>query len=240
MTDLTPDTTDTHPEGRRSLQQGIAGDYQLEFSGVISEAWGRVKGNKSTLWISMAIYMGVSLGLSLILGLVVGFSEGGIAEAAQNLVGLATVPILVGLQFVAVAVASGHEARPSSVLSWYGAILKLVLTYLLMIVLIFIGFLLLVLPGIYLAIAYQLALPLAVDKNLGPWEALEASRKIVSKHWFTFFGLNFVAGIAAVLSVFLLGIPLIWVAPAIMLGFGILYRTTVGIENSTLQVVAGK
>lgn len=39
----------------------------------------------------------------------------------------------------------------------------------------------LVLPGIYLAVSYQLSLPLVADKGLGPWEAMETSRKIVSK-----------------------------------------------------------
>lgn len=239
MTDSTVDTNSTPQGDGNNLQRAIERDYELGFSSVISEAWARVKGNKRTLWISIAIYGALLLGASLVCGLVFGFSDGGMSELSQQLVNLALLPIMVGIQFVGTALASDKGARSGSVLSWYAATLKVILTYILMIVLIVIGTFLLVLPGIYLAVAYQLALPLVVDKNLGPWEALEASRKIVTKKWFTFFGLNLVAGIAIAVSMLLLGIPLIWVLPAVTLGMGIVYRNAVGIEESTLQQVAG-
>ena len=107
-----------------------------------------------------------------------------------------------------------------------------------MVVMILIGTVLLVLPGIYLAVSYQLALPLVADKGLGPWEAMEASRKTVTHKWFTFFGLGLVAGLAAAGSVFLLGIPLIWVLPACLIGMGIVYRNALGVEQATLERVS--
>ena len=50
------------------------------------------------------------------------------------------------------------------------------------------GFLCLILPGIGLLVAWQFTFPLIVDKGLDFWAAMGASRKIISKHWWKFFG----------------------------------------------------
>ncbi len=57
------------------------------------------------------------------------------------------------------------------------------------------GFVLLVVPGIYLSIAYWFALPLILDRGLLPWQALEVSRKAVTKVWFK------VAGVYTIIAV---------------------------------------
>ena len=51
------------------------------------------------------------------------------------------------------------------------------------------GFLLCILPGIYLAVAWMLSQPLIVDKRFDFWPAMELSRKVVSAHWWQFFAL---------------------------------------------------
>ena len=45
------------------------------------------------------------------------------------------------------------------------------------------GLLLLILPGLYLAIALSLALPLLVERELGVLDALTTSLKIVNAIW---------------------------------------------------------
>ena len=50
------------------------------------------------------------------------------------------------------------------------------------------GFFCFVLPGIYLLVAWTFTLPLIVDKQLDFWSAMELSRKVVTKHWWIFFG----------------------------------------------------
>ena len=46
------------------------------------------------------------------------------------------------------------------------------------------SFLLCVLPGIYLGVAWVFALPLVADKRLEFWSAMELSRKVVTRVWF--------------------------------------------------------
>jgi len=52
-----------------------------------------------------------------------------------------------------------------------------------------IGFICLILPGIYLLIAYSFTDILAVDKGLGFWEAMEASRRTITRRWWSVLGL---------------------------------------------------
>ena len=244
----TPESSISADRGQGTLEQGLAGNYQLTVSGVVKEAWERVSGNKGALWIGAAIYIAAHFAISLALGLLLG-SDAPVPDAAgqmpapgknlaDTLASLLTLPLGVGLMLLGVAVASGREAIPTSLFSLYDRFLKLILTWILMVIMILVGTLLLVLPGIYLAVSYQLALPLVADKGLGPWEAMETSRKTVTHKWFTFFGLGLVAGLAAAGSVLLLGIPLIWVLPACLIGMGIIYRNALGVESTTLERVS--
>jgi len=51
----------------------------------------------------------------------------------------------------------------------------------------------LILPGIYLFIAWIFSVPLVADKGLEFWSAMELSRKVVTRVWFEIFGLVVVA-----------------------------------------------
>jgi len=56
------------------------------------------------------------------------------------------------------------------------------------------GLILWVLPGIYISVCYVFALQIAIDWELDFWEALEASRKLISRNWFSMFGFVLVLG----------------------------------------------
>jgi len=88
------------------------------------------------------------------------------------------------------------------------AFLVLVVVGIVFTVFVTIGFFCLILPGIYLAVAYSFSGILAVDKGLGFWEAMETSRKVITRNWWRVFGL------------LLLSIPL-FILGALALGVGI-------------------
>jgi len=86
------------------------------------------------------------------------------------------------------------------------------------------GFILLVLPGIYLTIAYIFTLPLIVDKGMDVWQAMELSRKMVTKHWFKVFGLMLILSIIMGLGALAFGVGLIWAVPLMFVTlYGLLY-----------------
>jgi GYF domain 2 len=72
-----------------------------------------------------------------------------------------------------------------------------------------VGLILLILPGIYLIIAYSFAYILATDKRLPFWESMETSRRTITRQWWR------------VLGLILLGIPFVLLGFA-ALGVGIL------------------
>ena len=76
-----------------------------------------------------------------------------------------------------------------------------------------VGFMLLILPAIYVTVAYAFTIPLIVDKNMEVWEAMEHSRKTVTKHWFKVAGLMGLLTIIMLLGAIPLGVGLIWALP---------------------------
>ncbi len=78
--------------------------------------------------------------------------------------------------------------------------------------LIAIGFVFLILPGIYLLVAYTFSYLLIVDRRVGVWQALEGSRRVVNRHWWGVFGLTlvmlFLIGVGGMIGAGVLGVPI--------------------------------
>jgi len=70
------------------------------------------------------------------------------------------------------------------------------------------GFVLLIIPGIYLSVSLVYAQLIFVDQGLRSWQALSASRELVRDRWWAVFWRNLVAslviGVAMILIVFLI------------------------------------
>jgi hypothetical protein len=64
----------------------------------------------------------------------------------------------------------------------------------------------LIIPGIYLLVAWIFSLPLVADKQLEFWSAMELSRKIVTRVWFEIFGLLMLTSLPMLATLVLLGI----------------------------------
>jgi uncharacterized membrane protein len=52
----------------------------------------------------------------------------------------------------------------------------------------------------YLSIAYSFAIPLIVDRKMKPWEAIETSRRLISKKWWSFAAFSFVLSVINLLG----------------------------------------
>jgi uncharacterized membrane protein len=76
-------------------------------------------------------------------------------------------------------------------------------------ILIVLGFILLILPGIFLMVCYLFPSMLIIDRRLDFWPAMELSRRTVQSQWFGFF-------------VFVLLLVLINLGGALLLGLGLL------------------
>jgi hypothetical protein len=64
----------------------------------------------------------------------------------------------------------------------------LIVTSLVSGILTFFGLLALIIPGIYLAVAFTFAIPFAIFSGMDFWNSLELSRKLITRNWWKFFG----------------------------------------------------
>jgi uncharacterized membrane protein len=101
---------------------------------------------------------------------------------------------------------------------------KFLLGYVLYTLLVVVGFLLLIVPGIYLAIKYQFVLYLIVDKNMDVIEAFKESGKMTNGHKWNLLLLLLLFLMITILGVMALGIGLLVAAPIVMIAQAYVYK----------------
>jgi hypothetical protein len=226
-------------------------DYDLDISGCIGSAWNLLRANFGLLFGGVLIFMLVQGGLSLmaqipILGILIwlasiilgGPFRGGLfyfllrvvrrepAEVGDIFAGfkinfgqLILVFIVKGLLTLAAAapgiilciiggfmIEHAHEPAPLSI------------------TLLAIGGLLALIPLIYFGVSWFFAVPLVIDKRLDFWPALGYSRKMVSKHWWSVFGLIVVTGLINLAGICACCIGFFVTAPGVLTAWACAYE----------------
>ena len=226
-----------------SVEKAIRGDYEFSIGDVLSEAWAKVYGSKWVIQLAFFYYflvlIGVMVGLGVVMAGLMTVSEDPSAMilvqfVVQFGVNLIVMPMIMGIAMIGIKRSVGAPINAAMVFGYFSKMLPLFVTMFLMYVMIIIGFMLLVLPGIYLMIAYYMAMPLVVEKGMSPWQAMETSRKAISNRWFSVFFLIIIMSLIIGISAIPLGIGMIWTMPMFIIALGILYRNMFGIEPATL------
>ncbi len=185
-------------------------------------------GFKMTYVIAFATYAAISIAIALVQEATVG-TAGDVGDSlVEILVTLLLFPLGVGFGRLGIRRAAGKETPVSTLWEPYSHAIPLIVMFVMMAVLIVAGFFLLVLPGIYLSIAYSFAPYLIVEKNMGAWEALETSRKAITQYWWRYFGLMLVALLLIIIGSIPLLIGLVWVFPIVAIATGEVFAKTFG------------
>ncbi|MBL4781714.1 MAG: hypothetical protein JKX92_05675 [Porticoccaceae bacterium] len=212
--------------------------YDLPITAVLRESWEKTSGLKGSFWAAAAILVlgmlafGALLGGSGVLLASGGGVSGGIISSLMLQVVIMAImyPFMAGIIMLGIHRSVELPLSYTSVFGYFAYTLPLLGVAVLMSILITLGFLLLIIPGIYLSLAYMFAVPLVVEKNLGVWEAMETSRKAVTTHWFKLFFLFLLMGLILLISALPLGIGLIWTYPMMLAMIGVMYREIFGVE----------
>ncbi|MEO8181752.1 MAG: hypothetical protein ABI895_23210 [Deltaproteobacteria bacterium] len=221
-----------------SIEQALAGNYDFDIGEVMSEAWELTKGFKATFWGGALIVYGVVIAVMLVSGLLSKALFGDephllMRMGTNALATLLTSPLTLGLIMLAVKRAAGVEVTFEVVFGCMNKAVPAIVVSFLTLILTYLGLALLLIPGIYLSLAYGMAKPLLADRNLPPWQAMEVSRKALTHKWFQILGLSLGVGFLVLLSALFFGIGLIWTAPWSMLVLGVLYRRIFGTTEPT-------
>ncbi|HVM47465.1 MAG TPA: GYF domain-containing protein [Candidatus Acidoferrum sp.] len=224
----------TPAAGTRLLtpEELLARDYDLDIGNCLSRGWQLLKLH---FWpiVGISLLVGICIFvINQLLGLLTRpaindmvyhhhVSPGGIGIIlAISFLSTPLYTILIaGLYRYYIALIRGEPAGVGTAFSGFGpAIGHLVLLGLATGFLNLIAFCLCVLPGIYTSVAWMFAIPLVIDRGLGFWQAMELSRRLVTRHWFLVFALVLVVGLVSVAGVIaccvglLATVPLGWMS----------------------------
>ncbi len=229
-------------DGQGSLEGGINGDYDFTIGEIFAEAWERTKGVKGTFLLAWFFYIVVAVAINALF-IFIGpdpellmeqgrFSEGLIWTIGPTLITVAILyPILAGIILMGIHRSVDADINAASVFGHYRLIIPLTLLIIVTGIFTVLGYVLLVLPGIYLSFAYVMAMSLMVDRDMGFWEAMGVSRKAVTKHWFKIFFLYLVLSLLFVAASIPMLIGLIWVLPLSSIIHGVVYKHMFGVES---------
>jgi hypothetical protein len=226
-----------------SPEQAVAGSIEISMTGTLGEAWKNLKGFKTLCHISFLLYfiaaiiaalLVIPIGIGLVALGVDKDTAAFIAQLLQIVATIATMPMFLAIHIMGIRHAANKPSSASAVFQYFHKIPALLLCYIMMTLLIMLGLLLFIIPGIYLMVAYMYALPLIVEKNMSPWQALEVSRKALTHKWFSISGLLLILLLFNTLAIFTLGIAYIWVLPWSVLTMSMVHIKLFGAEGHTL------
>jgi len=219
----------------------LSRDYHLEIGSCISDSWNLFTNNFGVLLGGAAIYFGIAMACSLfaqipIIGLlgtaasllITGPLAGGLLY--MFLKAIRRQPVMVGDVFFGFQRSFLHLFLAYIVMSLLtmacfmpAGILTVVILFPsitsnsepnpLQIIAIIGIFLLSLIPVIYLATSWMFTLPLVIDKGMNFWPAMETSRKVVGKHWWTLFGFSIVLGLIALVGILACCVGLLFAMP---------------------------
>lgn len=204
----------------------------LSMGALIKESWNMTRGLKISIWGGIGIMAIILAGLTTATAYLIppvgapGFGMFGawLNVGSQLVSTLLSMIFVAGLMYIAVRRIAGKTYSWKMIFSGFGRLGQIVVASVLMSLFIAIGFLLLILPGIYLTIGYSLTLPLILDKGLSPWAAMEASRRVIHQKWWQVFGLYVVMYVIYFISCIPLGLGMIWTIPMFFSLTGVLYH----------------
>lgn len=206
--------------------------YDFKLGQYLGRGWEIFKAN-ALPFIGFTFLVGLILGvLSFILPFPLGSGNPEEGQAAGNLIpNILSMLLFPGFYLVAFQIARNRPTAFGDFFKGFNRALPVLLLGIVSGLLTFIGLILLVLPGIYLAVSYMLSLPLLLDKNVDFWPAMETSRKLVGKKWWSFFLFGIVLALINFGGLLLLGVGLLVTIPWSYCAVAAAYEDIVGLNS---------
>ena len=192
----------------------LARDYDLDIRSCLRRAWALMKRDFWPLFGVTALII-VLVALVGSLGQAVSpRAEEGPSFGASLLFLLLYGPLMGGLSLYYLRHIRGEPANIEVAFCGFShRFLHLFLAGLVTWLLTGLGFACLILPGIYLIVAWWFTLTLVADKQIDFWTAMELSRKVVTRHWWKLFGLFLVVLFLYVVGLLCCGFGIFLTAP---------------------------
>ena len=135
------------------------------------------------------------------------------------------VNVIVAMGLIRISLEFVSKLKPKLLdIVYYKPIVRYILASIIQGIIVLVGFILLIIPGIILAVRLQYASYLIVDKNLGPIEAIKTSWKITRGNTWNLFFFGIILGLINILGILCLLVGLFITVPLGMLATTLVYR----------------
>ena len=141
-----------------------------------------------------------------------------------TVINILLLPVLLGVNKYHLGIVRGESVDLGLLKNYFGEALKLVGLYLLIELLTFGGFILLIIPGVIVALSLMFVYYVYLDYKLGIIDSIKKSFELTKGHRWDLFVLmlSFIGWI--VLSIFTFGVLLIWVVPYLIASMILFYE----------------
>ena len=189
----------------------------------IKFGWEKFKAHFLFLWLTLGVVAGISI--------LTGYLEKAVEEEEfiSFAVSLGSIFITMILELGLIRlyltlIDTDQESKLAELFSEYRLFWRYLGGTILYVLMVILGLILLILPGIYLALKYQFFVYLLVDKNLGVFESLQTSARMTEGEKWQLFGLSLALLALNIAGALALLIGLLVTIPVSALAFVFVYR----------------
>lgn len=188
----------------------------------------KLSGNLGSIWKILIIALGISLASTCVLSILFNKMD---ADFLDSLLGILMMPLGIGTTAFFVSLIENTNFEAKDLFKYYHDFVKVIGVTVLMSLIVMLGYICFIIPGIILTLSYSLVPIILIKKpELGIVETLKYSREKMQGHKLDTFvlGLSFIGW--AILGTLTFGILYIWLYPYMQLTFTKFYLNILG-EN---------
>lgn len=188
----------------------------------------KISGNLGSIWKILIIALGISIASTCVLSILFNKMD---ADFLDSLLGILMMPLGIGTTAFFISLIENENFEAKDLFKYYHDFVKIIGVTILMGLIIMLGYICFIIPGIILTLSYSLVPIILIKKpELGIVETLKYSREKMQGHKLDTFvlGLSFIGW--AILGTLTFGILYIWLYPYMQLTFTKFYLNILG-EN---------
>ncbi len=140
-------------------------------------------------------------------------------------------PLKVGIFFIIFNRMRGKSFNIGDIVTGFNYFIPAVLADILITVFAAFGYFFLIIPGIIISAVYMFTFPLILEKKMDFWQAMETSRKVVSKNLFELSVFMLVLHVFLLIGVILLFVGVLVAVPIVFAAIAAAYRDIFGLEE---------
>lgn len=188
----------------------------------------KLSGNLGSIWKILIIALGISLASTCVLSILFNKMD---ADFLDSLLGILMMPLGIGTTAFFISLIENENFEAKDLFKYYHDFVKIIGVTVLMGLIVMLGYICFIIPGIILTLSYSLVPIILIKKpELGIVETLKYSREKMQGHKLDTFvlGLSFIGW--AILGTLTFGILYIWLYPYMQLTFTKFYLNILGEE----------